>query len=752
MKKIKYLIFPVSIFLLSSCNNIVYNSNSSIIDTNSNVIEEFVITFDANGGQGSMEKQIVNSSEFTLNENQFYKHGYNFLGWSLTKNGVIDFSDCEQINGAISSNTTLYALYEFSPSKTIELIENYSNKIQNVNKDIYAYYGGKDNHDITKYIPDFDPELQNSVELQFGKLVYVGTNLEQFESMTSSFIPVGQSYKKANELSLLDAYLELAYSYYYQGIQIQYDQGSSYQRKIRTMVPEDATSLYQKYMDCSTYVSNSFFNAFDSLLIPNTDINSITTKAIINYAKDNKNSSDEIIMYQDNLLDLSDNEKQTILKEFKEVIQPGDLYVYRHDNDSAGHVMLYVGNNYFLHSTGASYNYSSLIEKEEYYTSVEGSEKPEGSVRYQSAASTVYKQSSTRYLFYTETNGSGSNDRFALIRPLNRKNLSLTNTTISRCLTPGLEIEKSADKYTSVTIGDTITYTITIKNNSNKIIKNISINDTIPELTTFNSMSTSYYYNNNGKDLIWNIPSINSNDTVTVSYKVKVSELYDNIGKTITSQGSVGNIKLNTINLSISSLSTLQLNDFVNIALQYYNNENVYYDKNANNSSLNPEKNVVTFNNGANFITTIYKRYYGSIGKDVDISKELDTVTNTNFMNSILDNDGNFNTSSLLYSMMVNGGYGGTVFTKDYTMSRMRTIKPEYLLPGDIISFVNSTATNQYLYLGYVTIGSKMYSNSLLLFTTTGGVKLIYGSDADALLVKFIGYKRFAIIRPSLKF
>ena len=48
--------------------------------------------------------------------------------------------------------------------------------------------------------------------------------------------------------------------------------------------------------------------------------------------------------------------------------------------------------------------------------------------------------------------------------------------------------------------------------------------------------------------------------------------------------------------------------------------------------------------------------------------------------------------------------------------------------------------------------GASAFSNSLLLFTTTDGVKLIYGSDADALLVKFIGYKRFAIIRPSLKF
>ena len=752
MKKINSLIFPISIFLLTSCNNIVYNSESSITDTSSNVIEGFTITYDANGGQGSMENQKVNSSEFSLNENKFYKPGYNFLGWSLTKDGVIDFSDCEQVSGTITSDTTLYALYEFSSSKTIELIEEYSTKINNVNKDIYAYYGGDDDHDITKYIPDFDPELENSIELQYGKLVYVGTNAEQIETMTASFIPVSQSYKKAQDISLLDAYLELAYSYYYQGIQIQYDQGSSYQRKIRTMAPEDATSLYQKYMDCSTFVSNSFFNAFDSLLLPNTDINSITTKTIINYAKNNKNSSDEIIMYHDNLLDLSDNEKEAILTQFKEAIQPGDLYVYRHDEDSAGHVMLYVGNNYFLHSTGGSYNYSSLTEKEEYYTSVEGSEKPEGSVRYQSANSTVYKQSSTRYLFYTDTKGSGSNDRFALIRPLNRKNLSLTNTTISRCLTPGLEIEKSSDKYTSVTVGDTITYTITVKNNSNKIIKNVSINDTIPEFTTFKSMSNSYYFNNNGKDLIWNIPSINANSTATVSYKVQVSDHYDNIGKTITSMGSVNNIKLNTVNLSISSFSSSQLNNFVDIALQYYNNENVYYDENANNSTLSPENNIVTFNNGANFITTIYKRYYESIGKDVDISKELDIVTNTNFMNSILDKDGNFNTSSLLYSMMVNGGYGGTVFTKDYTMDRMRTVKSEYLLPGDIISFVNSTATNQYLYLGYVTIGSKMYANSLLLFTTTDGVKLIYGSDADALLVKFIGYKRFAIIRPSLKF
>jgi uncharacterized repeat protein (TIGR01451 family) len=549
---------------------------------------------------------------------------------------------------------------------------------------------------------------------------------------------------------LLDAYLELAYSYYYQGTQLQYDQGSAYQRKIRTMTPEDATNLYHKYLDCSTYVSNAFYNAFDDIVVEESDIHSITTKVLINHARDNYKSSNEVIIYKDNLSSMSDEEKEIALQEFKDTIQPGDLYVYRHNKDGAGHVMLYVGDGYFLHSTGSSYNYSSLVDKEEGWTSVEGEVKPEGTVRYQSAKSTVYKKSSSRYLFYSSA--SDSNDRYALLRPLNRSSLKLTNTTVARCMMSGIDIEKSADKTTSVTLGDKITYTITIKNNSNKKINNVSINDTIPTNTSFVDMDRSYYYNTDGTNIIYNIPSVDPKSKISISYTVKVDDNADLIGKSIKSQGTVSHINLNTLTHSISSLTSSQLQDFVNMALQYYNNDNVYYDENGNNSSEDPTKNIVTFKNGASFITALYKRYYASLGKDVDLSKELTEVTNTNFMNLVMDKDGNFNESTIIYSMMVNGGYGGTVFTKDYTMDRMRTIEKEYLLPGDLISFTSSTATNQYLYLGDITFNSVKYENALLVFTTTDGVKLVYGADADALLDKFIGYKRFAIIRPSLYF
>ena len=708
------------------------------------------IKYDANGGVGTMNNQTVDTQNFNLSDSQFSKPGYNFVGWAETPNGSMLYGDGESISGNIVSDTTLYAVYEFEPNKFAELINIYQQALPSNIDDVYAYYGGAGTHDITKYIPSFDPNLAEHFELQFGNIVYVGASTDLYEHVTKNFIPVSQSYKTAENITLLDAYLELAYAYYYQGTQIQYDQGSSYQRKIRNMKPEDATELYQKYMDCSTFVSNAYYNAFNDTIIPNADINSITTKTIINFARDNIGKSNEVILYQDDLLNMTSSEKATAMAKFKEVLQPGDLYVYRHGNDGSGHVMLYVGNGYFLHSTGSSYNYTSLTDKTEGWTSVEGSEKPEGSVRYQSVNSTVYKESSTRYLFYVDPDGEDSNNRYALLRPLNRKGLKLTPNTIGRCMTPSIEIEKSADKTTSVTLGDTITYTFTITNNSKKNINNVAVTDVIAPNTTFVSMDKSYNYNHKDNNIIWNILSIESGKTIKLSYVVKVTDKTTDIGKKISSTGNIGHLPLNTLNMSISSLNNSQLNDFVTMALQYYNNSNVSYSSSANNSSADPTKNIVTFNNGSNFVTAVYKRYYESLGKTLNLSSELSSITNTNFINSIMDTSGNIQTDTMLGKMLVNGGYRGTVYTKNYDMDRMRTVKPEYLLPGDIISFVNSSATNQYLYLGDVVINSVTYKNALLLFTTSTGVKMVSGSDADALLVKLIGYKRFAVIRPSL--
>ena len=92
------------------------------------------------------------------------------------------------------------------------------------------------------------------------------------------------------------------------------------------------------------------------------------------------------------------------------------------------------------------------------------------------------------------------------------------------------------------------------------------------------------------------------------------------------------------------------MDDFVELALKYYNNENVRYDSNPNNSTEDPTNNVVTFKNGASFISTLYNRYYSLNGKNLDLTSELSSITNSNFMNpSGLYDDNHYTTAYDLY-------------------------------------------------------------------------------------------------------
>lgn len=77
----------------------------------------FMITFDSNGGQGSMDMQEVEyNTAMTLAENKFYQLGKKFAGWSKTPNGEVDYSDKSTLNMPESEikgdKLTLYAIWE----------------------------------------------------------------------------------------------------------------------------------------------------------------------------------------------------------------------------------------------------------------------------------------------------------------------------------------------------------------------------------------------------------------------------------------------------------------------------------------------------------------------------------------------------------------------------------------------------------------------------------------------------------------
>lgn len=81
--------------------------------------KEIVISFDANGGSGTMDNQVLvfSSENKNLKLNAFVKSGYVFKGWSLKKDGITEYAD-----GALydkRSGVTLYAVWSVNNTVTV---------------------------------------------------------------------------------------------------------------------------------------------------------------------------------------------------------------------------------------------------------------------------------------------------------------------------------------------------------------------------------------------------------------------------------------------------------------------------------------------------------------------------------------------------------------------------------------------------------------------------------------------------------
>lgn len=73
--------------------------------------QTYTVTFNANGGTGSMAVQTVNSGEETaLKTNTFTRTDYKFLGWATTSGGAVQYRDADSVT--LSKDLTLYAVWE----------------------------------------------------------------------------------------------------------------------------------------------------------------------------------------------------------------------------------------------------------------------------------------------------------------------------------------------------------------------------------------------------------------------------------------------------------------------------------------------------------------------------------------------------------------------------------------------------------------------------------------------------------------
>ena len=293
---------------------------------------------------------------------------------------------------------------------------------------------------------------------------------------------------------------EVAYAYYYQGTQIQYDQKNN--RRELNSTPEDATGYMPIFLDCSSYV-NSVYHYLYGIDI----VSSPTTAEIDKFAKNNIGTNSEVVYYID-VNDYSDSSSQAaILQEIWNNLQTGDLVCYRHNSSGSvgGHVMLYIGDNTFLHCTGSSFNYTD--DPTNSGDKATTAESNNGAIQILAASELFSNTSSSRYLFSTK---SGSEVlTFEVLRPFNREGLEFTEQALMRNLIKGLTFEKSATTphMSTVTRGEEIMYTITIKNNSNVSVNNIIVKDVVNELCTYvDGSNTSAGVL--GNELVWKIRSI----------------------------------------------------------------------------------------------------------------------------------------------------------------------------------------------------------------------------------------------------
>lgn len=75
--------------------------------------KEYAVSFDANGGEGTMPPQnLTFDTSVCLDANAFTRHGYVFAGWAFTQTGVAVYRDGEEISAIGEGNdVTLYAVW-----------------------------------------------------------------------------------------------------------------------------------------------------------------------------------------------------------------------------------------------------------------------------------------------------------------------------------------------------------------------------------------------------------------------------------------------------------------------------------------------------------------------------------------------------------------------------------------------------------------------------------------------------------------
>lgn len=525
----------------------------------------------------------------------------------------------------------------------------------------------------------------------------------------------------AFEYTPQQALYEVAYAFHRQGNQAKYNQKNS--RREPTSSPEDATEQDVLVLDCSSYANSVYHETFGTNLLP-TSV-SPSTANYISYAKSNVGKAADVVGYWENKDYTTQEEQQALLDQIRSNLQVGDCVVYRHGKTSgtSGHVMVYVGNNIFLHSTGTDYNHASDPTKS--YDKKTAGEQNEGTVQILSADAVFTPNSSTpkRYLFYTTE--ADSTFSFCVLRPIAR-GLVPTNETQNRMSLQGVDMEKSIDvgAYNTIYNNSQVTYTLRITNTSNTNLTGVTFNETLPQYCTFVGSQDGVSLST-GK-LVWT-GDVAKNSTVNVSYTVKVAA--NQTQAMVVSSGKVNGVNLNVIYNTISYKTQEQMKKVAQVALNYGN-------EGAN------------FENPTEFVKTVYDQALGL--------SLFDYTTVSSALTDVIDTSTNLRHTDTAISQMVAGYlYGGLDICAGWQTeyARVRLVEKANLAVGDVIIAEKGSMSMSAIYLGE--------GKLVVIYSTTDVCQVVDASNEnyyksgsyyilDTVIAQLITYDRYAVLRPSV--
>ena len=587
---------------------------------------------------------------------------------------------------------------------------------------------------------------------------------------------------------------ETADAYFYRGENAQY----SGPRRAYGIAPEEATSQHKIYSVCINLAYIVYEQAF-GIKLPYTnkhlmsyaktyyDSKNIKTNDVIEYwEKSTKNNKKIYIDNQGNTkkIDLSTSKGiEKYKKELLNKIQIGDILCWLNSSKEGHTVIVYD----FVYNKKGERTDAIIRESVHNYSST-GLTKLPDDLNFATVKNNKYNIKegtfSERYLLQSYTERTESKPKatyfenvkgatyFTIVRPLPKdktgnytgkyyestyekdtsslfgykytrkaKTYQVSDVTLQRIKYNKIYIEKTVDKFNNsvVTPGDKLTYTIIVKNNSDKAYGAFEIVENIPEGVTLDiDEEDAKNATKSNNTLTWKIGNgeLTKGKTIIKKYTVTVNQNVT-LGIKIKSTGTVAGIPSSTVtNIVSNNLTTAQ--------------KKIIIEK--------TESNIKGTIQGEKLISKIYKDSFEidlqlnklKLTELINIDATLLALRKTNpFYDIVLKN---------YYGALSNSDLktwtGGTNHNK--RSARADTIYDENFQTGDILIYTNQQTkakaheaekgTYYFIYVKKMQINGKEYNG--FIGKTSDGIKNIERNYKD--LQTLLGKDYFVVLRPSL--